>query len=479
MQTTSSKINSGIKARQALAAAILGYGESYNRSWLEGCWTLLTEILYPKFTFYLDHKKVLEKLLREPNYLYLAARGSGKTSVGTAVRIWRSLKFPFSRTGLCANTEGQAVKILDLVHQQWRHNDILKALYPKMYDWKRSKQSEVWYTVRRISKRSEPTIWCAGISGQWAQKHFEFLDLDDIVDSENSLTAKQREGLHLILANTIYPTLIDWRCKQKLAYGTRYYVDDEWQQMLDIGIPSNTWCWDILNEYGKSKYPEVLSDEFLAEKKKLLGSAHFDSQYRMQPWTRTGHLIKNEWLRTYKGLEAADLERTIISIDLAASKDETADYTVFSVIGVKKGRYYICDIVRGHWSSLSEAARAASRLLEDYDISMVLCEQVGVQALAVEYFRELWGLPTIGIKKTKDKIYYLNMVLPLFEAGQVYIRQDLNNVLDELRLFPYAPHDDIVDTISQGLGYLLKRARGVRPVRIRAVKRKRNYLDSF
>jgi len=422
----------------------------------DGLWTLLTDVLFPQFTFYPEHRRMLYDLWDARAYVCLGARGSGKTVLGTAIRVYRMLHYPLARQGLCSDTERQAAMILDQVRHQWENNKKLNAIFPGVFDAERSKHLELWTIARRDSMQTEPTVWGAGLTGQWTQKHFEFLDLDDIVDNENSQTRAQRDALRYRLATTIYPTLVDWKKSQRLYYGTRYHVADEYHRLMRQGLPGNDYAHDIYNEQGKSRYPAILSDEFLADKKQALGSAIFACQYQMNPHNTGGYMIKPEWIRTYDESVPVDIEYSILSVDIAAGKSEAADYTVMTVIGKgKDGCYYIMDMLRGRWDSLRESAMLGQQLIDRHRLlKIAVIEDVMTLKLGVQYYREQWDLPVKGVGKQHNKIYYVNMVLPFFESGQVLVNQRLTEAVDELLLFPRGEHDDIVDTITQGILYL-------------------------
>ena len=62
--------------------------------------------------------------------------------------------------------------------------------------------------------------------------------------------------------------------------------------------------------------------------------------------------------------------------------------------------------------------------------------------------------PIIPIKVSKDKITRLASVSPLFEAGKIFLPTEadwLVNYENELFSFPFAEHDDQVDSTSQFL----------------------------
>ncbi len=81
------------------------------------------------------------------------------------------------------------------------------------------------------------------------------------------------------------------------------------------------------------------------------------------------------------------------------------------------------------------------------------------------------GMQNIIAENPKlDKITRFAAVVPLFQAGKVILPKHaswLQVFLKEVTKFPNARNDDIVDSVSQFLGYVKKQERS--PIRIRGV----------
>jgi predicted phage terminase large subunit-like protein len=89
--------------------------------------------------------------------------------------------------------------------------------------------------------------------------------------------------------------------------------------------------------------------------------------------------------------------------------------------------------------------------------SAVLIEdKASGQSLIQELQRDT-RLPVLAVKVDKDKVSRAYAITPTCEAGRVYLPERaawLEDFLDELMMFPSGPHDDQVDTFTQGLHYL-------------------------
>jgi predicted phage terminase large subunit-like protein len=77
------------------------------------------------------------------------------------------------------------------------------------------------------------------------------------------------------------------------------------------------------------------------------------------------------------------------------------------------------------------------------------------QSLLQELKKE--PLPILALKPDSDKLSRAHAVTPLIEAGRVLLPESapwLDTLVDELSSFPNAPHDDIVDSLTQALAWL-------------------------
>jgi Terminase RNaseH-like domain len=73
-------------------------------------------------------------------------------------------------------------------------------------------------------------------------------------------------------------------------------------------------------------------------------------------------------------------------------------------------------------------------------------------------------LPVHAIKVDSDKVTRATAVTPLVEAGKVFLPADapwLADFLEEVSSFPAAPHDDMVDALSQALNFVRESNSGI------------------
>lgn len=153
------------------------------------------------------------------------------------------------------------------------------------------------------------------------------------------------------------------------------------------------------------------------------------------------------------------------SWDTAIKTSETSDYSVCTIWGVIQSCYYLIDMVRGRMA-YPELKNSAQKLNNKYKPRAILIEDKASGQSLIQDLRSQ-GLCNIVAQKPKlDKITRFAAVVPLFQASRVIIPTSapwLSLFINELTSFPACDHDDIVDSVSQFLGYMKgKNAEGLR-----------------
>jgi predicted phage terminase large subunit-like protein len=104
-----------------------------------------------------------------------------------------------------------------------------------------------------------------------------------------------------------------------------------------------------------------------------------------------------------------------------------------------------------------ELKRQAVALAEMWRPQAVLIEDAASGQSLIQALRAETRLPILPVKPLSDKVARATAVTPLIESGRVYLPEAapwLTDFMDEVSSFPAAPHDDVVDALSQGLNYL-------------------------
>jgi predicted phage terminase large subunit-like protein len=215
---------------------------------------------------------------------------------------------------------------------------------------------------------------------------------------------------------------------------------------------------------GELLWPERFSVETLEGLKRDLGSLGFAAQYQQLPAPAGGAVFKSSWFRYFTEADSHyELEQpervkrvlvekchTFITVDLAISQKQTADYTVMSVWRLTPDReLLLIDCIREHFDN-PEQQKQIQLLYQRYQPIYILIESVAYQlAILQQLLRQ--GIPVREYKPVKDKVSRASTAAVFYEAGRIYHPKSAiwkQIVEDELLMFPMAEHDDVVDTIA-------------------------------
>ena len=141
-----------------------------------------------------------------------------------------------------------------------------------------------------------------------------------------------------------------------------------------------------------------------------------------------------------------------ITVDLAASTHEAADFFVAQTWAVTPGSHLLLlDQVRGRY----EGPDQPGVLWEMYDRwrPSLVCVEANAYQLTLAQRLEREGMPVKRVRADRDKLARASVAATLMAEGRVYFRADrradwLEDLEDELASFPGGAHDDQVDALS-------------------------------
>jgi predicted phage terminase large subunit-like protein len=126
------------------------------------------------------------------------------------------------------------------------------------------------------------------------------------------------------------------------------------------------------------------------------------------------------------------------------------------VLGVGPTGYYILDLSRKRLE-FPALKREIEMLALRWKPDVVLVEDKASGTSLLQELRVGTRLPIQAIKVDTDKTTRANAVTPFVESGRVFLPESapwLADFLEEISSFPTAPHDDVVDALTQGLNHV-------------------------
>ncbi len=209
---------------------------------------------------------------------------------------------------------------------------------------------------------------------------------------------------------------------------------------------------------GELLHPERMSQTYLEQVKKEIGSLAFSAQYQQRPVPIEGNLVKRNWFQYFQEPPMIVNRRIVQSWDIAGTL--AGDYSVCTTWQVHKQDYYLLHVWRDRLQ-YPDLKRKVIQLAKQYQANTVLIEKAGLGLSLFDDLRcDASVIKPIGITPKGDKVDRLESVTSMIEAGQVHLQTDapwLDVLLHELLAFPNGKYDDQVDSVSQFLDWMRKR----------------------
>lgn len=244
-----------------------------------------------------------------------------------------------------------------------------------------------------------------------------------------------------------------------------------------LSFPAEDPVWS-----GRSAWPEQWSDDFLAQRKNMLGTERYASEYLCIARVPGNPVFKSEWFPNYdpdcsqfRDKIAHEIVYRVTGFDGAESKDSRADYTAIVTLGITHGKVpdvYVLDVQRDRWTTKEGAERlfiVCDKQKQNKSIVESRCKPPNKDAIVeeIEDRQRVYGkhINMYQVKPLRDKVTRAHAVQSICQEGRVYInRHDpaQQGLLEELTMFTGDQnfHDDRVDAFVMALTDIKQRGQG-------------------
>ena len=186
------------------------------------------------------------------------------------------------------------------------------------------------------------------------------------------------------------------------------------------------------------------------------GPRAWTALYQCSPRVEGGNLIKRDWWRYYDTKNAPAFATNVISVDAAFKGGEQNDFVAIEVWGKSCNDYYLRYCLNRHmdFPQTLDAIRTVRKLYPDA-MAVLIEDKANGSAIIQTLQKEMFCIPVnpLGGKEAR-----VNAVSPMIESGHVYLPQGaewLSGFVDQCTAFPAGKNDDMVDSATQALSYLL------------------------
>ena len=423
---------------------------------------------------------------KHPQVALCAPRGHAKSTSLTFAYTLANLVFrERSYVLIVSDTVAQSVQFLADIKKELLDNERLRGLF-KIDTFLKDSEDDLivgcsdGHMFRVQAKGSEQKV--RGL--KWNNKRPDLIVCDDLENDEIVLNKERREKFRRWFFSALVP------CKS--AYGIVRYVgtilhsDSLLERLMPPTYDKNTVVED-LKTYSKDRKRAWLSVKYRAHTDdftKILWNTRFDKEFfvtKKQEYIDQGipESYSQEYLNIpidesvsyfkrgdFLSIEKEDLKKALhyyIAVDLAISKDDTADYSVFVVGGMDENRHlHIKDVIRERLDG-REIVDTILTLEKIYKPECIGIEEMQVTKAIGPFLREEMirqgVFPSIVNLKHggKDKISRARSVQARMRARSIKFDKGSEwypKFEDELCTFPRGRHDDQVDAFAY-LGLLL------------------------
>ena len=408
--------------------------------------------------------------------LLLAPRGHGKTSLVGSYILWRIVRNRRLRCIIVTINQDKANAMMTFIQENLENNDRLKRVFGDFKGplWSRNEIRVKQHAKGKIP-HNEPTLKVLGVGSRIISGHYELIVLDDITDDENSHTETRRRNLESWYNKEVVGTFL--ANSKVIDIGTRWHEDDIHnyfinkagfktlvykallnEQEVNDGKPAKVlwpehlpWDKNMAKEYNLSE--TTLTLQFIREHQ---GELAFQMQYQNNIIPAGIAKFKAEWLdnavNNYRkhALSGPIGMRKYMGVDIGG-EDSISDWCVFTVIGIDSdGLIYTVEQIRTH-ASLQRQIDIIRGLDEKHHVSRIGIETAAQQKLiASDWIKNNPGLPIMTIKSSRanDKETRTDRLSIMFETNRICLDPKLIHLIDELKLYPRAKHDDCIDSLS-------------------------------
>ncbi len=364
--------------------------------------------------------------------------------------------------------------------------------------------SEDIFGVRVSDKSSAADRWaidgheggmlCVGVGGPLTGRGTSCLLVDDVLkNSEEARSQVIREkqwDWWLGTTQTRLEPTKDGREPIVIILGTRWHSDDLMGRLIDqdpdewvvLNLPAiaerdEEWVLSDGTRYTRSTGEALWPERFpLAALDKVRRSTPFWflAEYQGHPSAEEGEVFKRHGVRYWKPGKATTQDGQVVdgyllrqangeyvftrasncwhfvTVDLAASEREYADYTVYQAWAVTpQSDMILLEQMRGRIPG-PEKLDALKGIMMRHDASFSGIEKAGFQLDFIQNAR--WaGLNVVELKPKGDKMGRALEASTRWDNGQIYLPNNAHWVsafIEEVCTFPNAPHDDQVDALS-------------------------------
>lgn len=435
-----------------------------------------------------------------------APRGNAKsTATSLILPLWCICAQHRKFIGILSDTTEQANEFLEFIKTELEANERLREDFPEACGPGRTWKSGHIITVNGVKVR----CWGTGKSLRGARHGSHRPDLvicDDLENDEHIDSPEQRRKTEdwffkavmkignrntvYIVVGTIlhYDSLLSKLLNRPGWTGSKYKAVirfstsslwDQWEKIYSGREAALSRADEFFEKHRLEMlagtevlWPAVEDYYYLMKMRASDGPSAFDSEKQNEPINPSDCLFQEDWFQFWNdevGSKPRSTDAVFCAVDPSMGK-QSSDPSAILIGAVREGGgidILEADIKRRHPDAIMEALFDYHEM---YHLTRVVIEEVQFQELFKDQLinesaaRKLY-LPVEGTRPIANKLLRITKLQPHIRNGFIRFRRNQRTLLDQLKYYPKADHDDGPDALEM-LFSLIKRGEGGPRIRL-------------
>lgn len=186
------------------------------------------------------------------------------------------------------------------------------------------------------------------------------------------------------------------------------------------------------------------------------GQRAWSALYQCAPRVEEGNIVRRNWWQYYDPAAITAFGTEVISVDAAFKGGKGNDFVAIEVWAKRGNDYYCRYCLNQHldFPGTLQAIRTVKRLFPAASRVLIEDKANGTAIISVLQ-KEMFCIP---VNPRGGKEARVNAVAPAIESGHVFLPRSapwIGDFIDQYAAFPAGAHDDMVDSSTQALSFLL------------------------
>jgi predicted phage terminase large subunit-like protein len=326
-------------------------------------------------------------------------------------------------------------------------------------------------TKKEYANEREGFRLAIGISGGATGKHVHRQVVDDPMKAEDAFSKPAREEVNRWYDNTMALRLLPGG--SRVVVMQRLHDDDlcghlskqdGWEVLClpEAYEPSRRCVTSLFSDprtiEGELLWPSRVPEKDHLERKQRLGTYGAAGQLQQRPSPLEGGFLKRAWWKRYKVLPEEATFR-FDSWDMSFKDSVGSDFVVGLKFASHGGKLYIIDCIRGQFDfpKTRAAVLELRNRLAPIPNAILIEDTANGPAVIASLKDAVPGI--IAIRPDGSKEARAHAASPTIESGNVFLPENadwVDGLIEECAAFPAGAHDDLVDSVTQGIQWWLR-----------------------